>query len=103
MRMSPPAWGWPVLNTIEQARTPDVPTRVGMARIQSNLIDWLNGCPHPRGDGPTSRPRWRPCVRMSPPAWGWPDPTTGFRVQVTDVPTRVGMARTASTYNIYQR
>ena len=49
--------------------------------------------PHPRGDGPATRPRRYPQAQYSPPAWGW---SVGWVALVRAgrvFPTRVGMVR----------
>ena len=91
--MSPPAWGWPEETAKGRLHERDVPTRVGMARHarSSSLIS--SGCPHPRGDGPLRVLRLWNGVKMSPPAWGWPEVFWSNGQPRKDVPTRVGMAR----------
>ena len=71
----------------------DVPTRVGMARLDCNPRAQCGGCPHPRGDGPTWDRSALVAMKMSPPAWGWPVNCVPFLEIRFDVPTRVGMAR----------
>ncbi len=51
--MSPPAWGWPGTRQINARLDIDVPTRVGMARDDAPGAGGGDGCPHPRGDGPS--------------------------------------------------
>ena len=93
--MSPPAWGWPAAAGLGTGFQCDVPTRVGMARVV--FLDYVggDGCPHPRGDGPWMTPLRTAQAMMSPPAWGWPAKPTSTIIRSTDVPTRVGMARSA--------
>ena len=91
--MSPPAWGWPVVVTRHAPACDDVPTRVGMARIQHHACINIPGCPHPRGDGPASAKISATQWSMSPPAWGWPGFLFATDANRKDVPTRVGMAR----------
>ncbi len=95
--MSPPAWGWPAkLDTII-ANFGDVPTRVGMARFMLIPEIPTSGCPHPRGDGPLLSEHFDAGFAMSPPAWGWPAKKRLTPARLSDVPTRVGMARAKST------
>ena len=91
--MSPPAWGWPANFKILLRLGLDVPTRVGMARSPALHCCSRNRCPHPRGDGPQKPPRRQTALKMSPPAWGWPDAFSVTGEAAADVPTRVGMAR----------
>ena len=94
--MSPPAWGWPDNACGHPDEVLDVPTRVGMARNADIETVLESGCPHPRGDGPRLG-LWSSMVCwMSPPAWGWPAKSTYKITNGNDVPTRVGMARSAS-------
>ena len=91
--MSPPAWGWPDVCRPARGAPDDVPTRMGMAREIEDNIQRITGCPHPRGDGPRRAQELFPDLKMSPPAWGWPE-NKRLRTEVEkDVPTRVGMAR----------
>ena len=94
--MSPPAWGWPATRTATLQVEIDVPTRVGMARRDPEQRHPRHGCPHPRGDGPLNFSMFSLITSMSPPAWGWPVGTWFVLAPLTDVPTRVGMARHAS-------
>ena len=57
-KISPPAWGWPVILCGRSAPCYDFPTRVGMARSADTFTAGATGFPHPRGDGPraTNRP-----------------------------------------------
>src|SRR5947209_7148669 len=54
---------------------------------------YLISSPHPRGDGPTLRPRVILAMMFSPPAWGWSGIPKGGRVHALVLPTRVGMVR----------
>ncbi len=92
--MSPPAWGWPGRLMVALIVSADVPTRVGMARVNHILSGLLQRCPHPRGDGPVPRHSRPQGIPMSPPAWGWPAFPLVICAEALDVPTRVGMART---------
>ena len=91
--MSPPAWGWPGSAIPLAHWAADVPTRVGMARLNDILILFDARCPHPRGDGPNVMQELADQNAMSPPAWGWPDKPLAGTPPPVDVPTRVGMAR----------
>ena len=49
--------------------------------------------PHPRGDGPWLRIRWRQTIAFSPPAWGWSVRPAARDLPLPVLPTRVGMVR----------
>ncbi len=72
VRISPPAWGWPVFWLCVVLVLRDFPTRVGMARRRSARWSTTRRFPHPRGDGPQSMRRLYRTPTISPPAWGWP-------------------------------
>ena len=92
-RISPPAWGWPAFDGIEEEVGDDFPTRVGMARNSTSANSGYWRFPHPRGDGPPT-PWSARCSRLiSPPAWGWPGRSRRPAGPLPDFPTRVGMAR----------
>ncbi len=93
VKMSPPAWGWPVFCVSTRKIRCDVPTRVGMARRARRTGMRGVRCPHPRGDGPVVDLGGDVAGEMSPPAWGWPGETVAGIAMPYDVPTRVGMAR----------
>ena len=52
LKISPPAWGWPVMTVTTTTRNRDFPTRVGMARRLDLRGSTAGRFPHPRGDGP---------------------------------------------------
>ncbi len=91
--ISPPAWGWPEEDIVDERGPHDFPTRVGMARLEISEGTLSGGFPHPRGDGPGKNAKGRTAVTISPPAWGWPDMRHGLPLHWQDFPTRVGMAR----------
>ncbi len=95
--MSPPAWGWPARRDDSLRVRSDVPTRVGMARDHRRRCHQCPGCPHPRGDGPAKTINSSARTPMSPPAWGWPGAVANQPRRIPDVPTRVGMARCATS------
>ena len=71
---SPPAWGWSVGKCGGSLDVQVLPTRVGMVRPGYSGTGWMNGSPHPRGDGPLPA-RAPDCpAAFSPPAWGWSEP-----------------------------
>src|SRR5437660_568756 len=98
-KFSPPAWGWSAYTLRARARTPVLPTRVGMVRQHANQPRRAPRSPHPRGDGPnTHRPNAaRPT--FSPPAWGWSVELCTFTVGFKVLPTRVGMVRIAGGFS----
>ncbi len=71
----------------------DFPTRVGMARAGHPVAFVWGGFPHPRGDGPWAEVFEVTGLTISPPAWGWPVGGGGGEENLSDFPTRVGMAR----------
>ena len=97
--ISPPAWGWPGLDTRTTIRLPDFPTRVGMARIFRPVPAAVIRFPHPRGDGPAWDCAVNALSQISPPAWGWPDGSSLLAWSASDFPTRVGMARANAPRN----
>ncbi len=93
LAISPPAWGWPEVMNERKNTWFDFPTRVGMARRRTPRGPARARFPHPRGDGPCDVCGKNKNVTISPPAWGWPVETIGIVTDVSDFPTRVGMAR----------
>ena len=93
LQMSPPTWGWPADAWQSRGGGFDVPTHVGMARMNASNSTETSRCPHPRGDGPRLPVATAHCRRMSPPTWGWPVTCALLVRGSNDVPTHVGMAR----------
>ena len=92
-RISPPAWGWPVVMLAPPGNASDFPTRVGMARRMPAFPRHGARFPHPRGDGPLTDGALISLAKISPPAWGWPGGNFRAKAALEDFPTRVGMAR----------
>ena len=71
----------------------DFPTRVGMARVTQSRMSAPGRFPHTRGDGPPAMAGGAYPTKISPHAWGWPEPMAQLETTGGDFPTRVGMAR----------
>ena len=70
-RLSPRAWGWSVLPSLDMQRTIVIPTRVGMVRARRLGVGNRPRYPHARGDGPRSVIARNSSCGLSPRAWGW--------------------------------
>ncbi len=93
-RLSPPAWGWSVVWQFKTHAHQLSPPAWGWSALAISVRQTADGCPHPRGDGPSLRRRC--CVEwLSCPHPRGDGPQQSFvKLQSTIVvPTRVGMVR----------
>ena len=94
--MSPRTWGW-----TDEAHGPaplstDVPTHVGVDRRSSSVYGTRSRCPHARGGGPLPNETSVRHTPMSPRTWGWTPVIEDAGMWGEDVPTHVGVDRSAS-------
>ena len=92
-RKSPRAWGWTGAQAARLLRRIEIPTRVGMDRLQRfrHLAALRN--PHARGDGPYNVDTDNRLRMKSPRAWGWTGLIDRAGPAWAEIPTRVGMDR----------
>ena len=91
--ISPQAWGCTGRGAYPTSQLRNLPTGVGMYRLNYRPIPRLRQSPHRRGDVPT---RIRDCATpmvISPQAWGCTGLRGGCRGQRSNLPTGVGMYR----------
>ncbi len=94
-RMSPRTWGWTTGHQVGRSAVPDVPTHVGVDRLRPRRLRGRRRCPHARGGGPTATCLIVTTLSMSPRTWGWTGGGDGMTRLTPDVPTHVGVDRSA--------
>src|SRR5207248_306061 len=69
--LSPRMWGWTVPQDVCTTSAAVVPTHVGVDRLKIEADQWIAGCPHACGGGPSMGADIEAVGKLSPRMWGW--------------------------------
>ncbi len=96
--ISPQAWGCTRGRMIPTPPASNLPTSVGMYRAQNATLSLDSKSPHKRGDVPKWHDARLEVDGISPQAWGCTDIANRRGMGLANLPTSVGMYRSARTH-----